>query len=100
MNRAERRRHEKQKKGKVSFEDSQRLGKAAMSQGISYATDSLYVVLSAVLHDKWGWGHQRIARLLEQIEYQYSCVSSGHVKIDELRGMVEEELKIRIIKKD
>lgn len=91
MNRAERRRLAK--KG-ISAREIVELQNQAMSRGIEVTTSALFASLALVLHDKWGWGHVRVIRLLGQIDEQIDAIRGGYLSIDDVQQTVFEELKI------
>lgn len=82
MNRAERRR--------LNKED------ASVLKGIDYATKALFASFAMVLHDKWGWGHVRIRRLLEQVDDMFESIDKEYVTIEDLKQTILDETGIKL----
>jgi len=87
MNRADRRK-------KVPAKSAKLLAEASYYEGIQYATSGIYASLILILHDKWGFGHARLTRLLDQVTDQFDSIKTGYVKIDDLKRTIKEELGI------
>jgi len=102
MNRAERRKYNFTKEQGEVFEKAlnEAEGNAKtslMSKTINYSTSGIFAALAVTLHDKYGWGHVRVSRLLSLVEEQFESVISDHVKLDELKQIVKDELDINIM---
>lgn len=89
MNRAERRK-------KVPARNAKLLAEVSRADGISFATSGIYASLILILHDKWGWGHTRLTRLLDQVTEQFDSVNHGYVSIDDLKKTILDELGIKM----
>jgi hypothetical protein len=93
MNRAERRRLERQK---IKPQDIKAIEDAAGIRGVRYAVDSMFLVLATCLHDKWGWGHVRIKRLFDQMDNLFDSVDKDFVSIEDLKTILENEIGIEL----
>lgn len=62
------------------------------------ATNYAIILLLSVLHDKWGFGSKRLAKVLSQTDELADSISNGYVKLEDLRSMIEDECGIRVIK--
>lgn len=63
------------------------------------ATESAFVLFFTVMHDKWGFGHKRLARIFKQVEELASMVNeTPHtVTIEQLKKSLVDNLGIRFI---
>lgn len=61
-----------------------------------HATSAIIASLLKVMHDKHGWGHTRLTRLMDDITDQFECVSAGTVSLEDLKQLVEDELGIKL----
>ena len=59
-------------------------------KAIEFAIRSLSAVVAISLHDKYGWGKDRINKLLAYAGNQYKCCDTGEVKIEEIMEWVKE----------
>lgn len=50
------------------------------------------------LRDKFGWGHKRLDRILDEMEELSDTVNQKRVKVSDLHQIVVEELGIDIVK--
>ena len=63
------------------------------------ATNYAIILLLSVMHDKWGFGKKRLARILSQLDDLADSISRGYVRLEDLRVMIEEECKIQVMKR-
>lgn len=52
------------------------------------------VVVSAVLHDKLGFGEIRLKRVINQIYELWDSIGAGYVAIDDLATMLKEKTNV------
>lgn len=88
MNRAERRR--------LTANDLKIIEDSSALKGIDYAVKGMIASFVITLHDKWGWGHVRIKRLLEQVNEVFNCVSEDYVTIEDLQKVILDEIGIEL----
>lgn len=69
---------------------------ASAKDAINYTTNAMIVSFAICLHDKWGWGHVRIKRLLEQVDDVFDSIDKDYVTIEDLRKAIFEETGILI----
>jgi len=93
MNRAERRRL--QKKG-ITAKDLKMIEEASAKDAINYATNAIIASFAICLHDKWGWGHVRIKRLLEQVDNIFDSIDKNYVSIEDLRKVILDKIGIEL----
>ena len=93
MNRAERRKL--QKKG-ITAKDLKMIEEASVKDAINYATNAMIISFAICLHDKWGWGHVRIKRLLEQVDDVFDSIDKDYVTIEDIKKAIFEETGILI----
>ena len=64
------------------------------------ATENALVLFFTVMHDKWGFGRKRLARIFKQVEELASMVNEKPhtVTIEQLKKSLVEELGIQITK--
>lgn len=93
MNRAERRRL--QKKG-ITAKDLKMIEEASANDAINYATDAMIASFAICLHDKWGWGHVRIKRLLKQVDDVFDSIDKNYVSIEDLQKTILDEIGIDV----
>lgn len=88
MNRAERRR--------LTANDLKIIEDSSALKGIDYAVKGMIASFVITLHDKWGWGHVRIKRLLEQVNEVFNCVGEDYVTIEDLQKTILDEIGIEL----
>lgn len=102
MNRTERRKHQNNITGKLTREEAHKaLMTATMAAYKEAQADTVYrqiLVMSVVLRDKFGWGHKRLDKLLDEMEELSDTVNKKRVKVSELHSIVVDELKLDIVK--
>ena len=102
MNRAERRKHLNKITGSMSREAAQKALMEATTKAYKEAVGDTaqrqVLVMCVALRDKFGWGQGRINRLLDEMEELSDSVNKKRVSVRDLHQIVEEELKIDIVK--
>lgn len=93
MNRAERRRLQKQG---LTAKDIKAIEDSSALKGIDFAVSGMIASFVITLHDKWGWGHVRIKRLLEQVDDVFDSIDKDYVTIEDLRKVILEEIEIEL----
>jgi len=93
MNRAERRRLQKQG---LTAKDIKAIEDSSALKGIDFAVSGMIASFVITLHDKWGWGHVRIKRLLEQVDDVFDSIDKDYVSIEDLRKVILEEIGIEL----
>lgn len=93
MNRAERRRLQKQG---LTAKDIKAIEDSSALKGIDFAVSGMIASFVITLHDKWGWGHVRIKRLLEQVDDVFDSIDKDYVTIEDLRKVILEEIGIEL----
>ena len=60
------------------------------------STTNAFVLFFTVMHDKWGFGQRRLARVFKQVEYLSAMINeTPHcVTIEQLKRELKEELGI------
>lgn len=98
MNRAERRRLEKQgqqpkKEAVVNIKSSdvQAMKKAAANEAADLAFILMLGLPILVLHDKYGFGKVRCERFIDQVLYQYQLFEEGRMTLDDVKAILKEE---------
>lgn len=106
MNRAERRRLEKQGKTvpkepviNIKTSDVQQIKMNAVGEASDKAFFLMLSIPMMVLHDKWGFGQTRGERFLEQVLDLYDSFEKGYVTIEDLQKCLWEEGGIKIERK-
>lgn len=59
-------------------------------KAIEFAIKSMAAVVAISLHDKFGWGKDRINKLLAYAGNQYACCNKGTVNIDDIMQWCRE----------
>jgi hypothetical protein len=100
MNRAERRRSAKQQprpKTYVLTEDQiNQIKKDAVNEAIRKAFLMLMSIPVMVLHDKFGFGKQRLERFMDYVLIWYESVQDNETQMQELVNVAEKECGIQI----
>lgn len=60
----------------------------------NFMTSFYSACVGMVLHDKWGFGHDRLSKIFKQIDELYDGIISGYVSIDDIRKALLEETKL------
>ena len=101
MNRAERRRNARQGKPKtyVLTEDQiQQIKLDAVNEATDKAVLMLLSIPVMVLHDKFGFGKQRLTRFMDYVLVWFESVQNNETKLMELVRVAENECGIKTIK--
>lgn len=65
------------------------------------AIDEAFIVTMAipiyVLRHKYGFGKKRLTDFIEHILFQYSCLDSDHVSIEDMRNLIKAETGIEVL---
>ena len=65
------------------------------------AIDEAFIVTMAipiyVLRHKYGFGKKRLTDFIEHILFQYSCLDSDHVSIEDMRHLIKAETGIEVL---
>lgn len=103
MNRAERRRLEKQGKLipkepviNIKTSDVQAIKKNATSEAVDKAFFMMLALPLMVLHDKYGFGKVRGERFIDQVLDLYDSFEKGFVTLDDLHKCLWDEGGIKI----
>lgn len=64
------------------------------------AVENAFVLFFTVMHDKWGFGYKRLAKIFRQVEELASMVNeTPHtVTIEQLKKALTEDLGVKIVK--
>ena len=107
MNRAERRRLEKQ--GKIAPKEPVINVKASDITNIKQdaakkAADKAFFLMLGlplmVLHDKWGFGKVRGERFIEQVLDLYDSFEKGYLSLDDIHNCLWEEGGIKLVDRE
>lgn len=93
MNRAERRRIQKQG---ITANELKGIEQALAKQVISYSTNAMIASFVLSLHDKWGWGQVKLKRLLEQVDDTFDSINKDYVSIEDIKKVILDEIGIDI----
>lgn len=55
------------------------------------AVRSAFVIIFMVMHDKWGFGKKRLARLLKQTAELSEMIAEGGVSLAQLKRILKDE---------
>ena len=55
------------------------------------AVRSAFVIIFMVMHDKWGFGKKRLARLLKQTAELSEMIAEGDVSLAQLKRILKDE---------
>lgn len=58
--------------------------------------DMYTIAMCTVLHDKFGFGHERLRRALTQINDMADSMTAGYVSVEDCRQMLVEDVNIQI----
>ena len=76
----------------ASFESSlESARKEERKKMLDFAVSYYTAALSMVLHDKWGFGHDRLVRVIEQINEMYEDLLMDRLSVDDIRTAIYEE---------
>lgn len=108
MNRQQRRRLKKQGKEvkkepvyNVKKQDLMQYAEKAANKLRQQAIDEAFIVTMAipiyVLRHKYGFGKKRLTDFIEHMLFQYSCLDSDHVSIEDMRHLIKTETGIEVL---
>lgn len=98
MNREQRRKAAKQKaknKKKPVQADAVRINQI-QKQTINYTIELLGSIMCLALHDEFGFGKKRLEKLFEKMTYFFNDFEAGIISSDDMKEVIEDELKIKI----
>ena len=61
-----------------------------------FVADYYSAAITLVLHDKWGFGHDRLVRVVSQINEIYESILDEYVNIEDIRKALLEETGIEL----
>lgn len=61
-----------------------------------FVADYYSAAIALVLHDKWGFGHDRLVRVVGQINAMYESILDEYVDIEDIRKALLEETGIEL----
>lgn len=101
MNRAERRRLDKEQQKKkatynLSTDEIVIMKKDTAMEAIEVAFDMMIAIPMLVMHDKFGFGPSRSEKLLDEIKILYDDFKNGYLTIDDMKSTIYEELGIKL----
>lgn len=107
MNRAERRRLQKQGKEvklesviNIKSSDVQQIKKDAVSEAVDKAFLLMLGLPILVLHDQWGFGKVRLERFIDQVFELYDSFNKDYLTFDDIHKVLWEEAGVKIQSKD
>lgn len=101
MNRAERRRAERERKNgeavyQVKRSDLERLHDDAMTQVSRKVIPVVLLTSLMVLRDKYGFGRKRLGDFAESVFEIYEAVDTDYVSFDDLAETIEKETGVKL----
>lgn len=60
------------------------------------AVDAYSVAVATVLRDKLGFGDKKLIMTMKQIEGLFDSINSGYVSIEDLKGVLRDEVGVEI----
>lgn len=101
MNRAERRRQEKEKSKQdaminLKVGDVEAIKKDAVNQATLQAFELMIGLPCLVLHDKWGYGKQRIERFVWQCIDMLNAFNDGYLTVEDIHQTLKKECGVVI----
>lgn len=97
MNRAERRRLEREV-GKNVSEALINVKKQASSEAIDTAFIIMLALPMLVMRDKYGFGKVRLERFMDQVIDLYESFNAGYLTLEDMHKALEDEVGIKIHK--
>ena len=61
------------------------------SQWIQHATDTVEMMFLLALHDEFGFGEQRLTRVLQKVEFIADSIAEKRLKIQDIQQVLQEE---------
>lgn len=101
MNRAERRRNKQQSAEKtktyvLTQDQIDKMKRDAVNEATRKAFAMFLSIPVMVLHDKFGFGKQRLTRFMDYVLVWYESVQAGETPLRELLTVAERECGIRV----
>lgn len=99
MNRAERRRANRQQKESViniKKNDINRIKESATDEAVSRAFFLMMNVPLIVLRDTFGFGEKRLGKFIDEVKKNMDCLTEGYVSFDDLKKALEEETGVKV----
>lgn len=108
MNRQQRRKAEKQGKEvkkepviNIKKSDIRQIAEKATEKAMADVTDIAFLTVLAlplyVLKVKYGFGKKRLSKFMDEVLYQYECISQDYVTLEDMRGFIKDETGIEIL---
>lgn len=72
--------------------------KRAKAEAQSVAVDTSCAMTLMVLHDKFGFGKQRLTKYWEELNYLADSITKGYVKCPDLDQVLLEECGIKLVR--
>lgn len=99
MNRAERRRANRQQKEPViniKSNDVQKIKESATNEAVSKAFVLMMNVPLIVLRDNFGFGEKRLGKFIDEVKKNMDCLTEGYVSFEDLKNALEKETGLKI----
>ena len=99
MNRAERRRNEKEMKKDpywILWASDVQIKANAIKQAVDVALELTFCLPVMWLHDKKGWGKKRLTELINGVLELYDSFDHGYITLDDLRETLKTETGVKI----
>ena len=93
MNRQQRRQMAKKK---LTAKDIKQVEFESQYRSMKILTQRLSAAFLLILHDKFGFGHKRCTRLLNELYELMDSVDKGYLTLNDLKYTVNKELDIEI----
>lgn len=99
MNRAERRRANRQQKESViniKKNDINQIKESATNEAVSRAFVLMMNVPLIVLRDTFGFGQKRLEKFLTEVKKNMDCLTEGYVSFEDLKNALEKETGVKV----
>lgn len=107
MNRKQRRAAEKQGKEvkkepviNIKKSDIRQIAEKATEKAMADVTDIAFLTVLAlplyVLKVKYGFGKKRLSKFLDEVLYQYECISDDYVTLEDMRQFIKDETGVEV----
>ena len=97
MDRAERRRC---KRAGINPTEVAYIKQEITREACEVAYKSLFAVVGMYMHDKYGWGTQRISKMMEYVNTQFDAINEGYLTVDDVLKVLKDEVDITIVNGD
>ena len=81
---------------KSSYNNKGISNRSSYDKGRKDGVDGFAIMMSFILADKWGWGHTRQQRLVEQIGELADSINNKYVSLDDIKEALLKEHNIII----